>query len=223
MLKSQTKKPYANMPGHFRSSSPARPAVPLSRHSRAINILQPRFAALALLAALVSLPAFAATPTPRARQTQRQVRVDVTKVQPKALLPKHAEHAEYVVEINKLGQVTRIRSGRSSDSPTFNGQTYGNALQAFIRTPDGHVVVGTYRLTYDFDPKTARVRRDVSLLHQGGVDPDAKGAALVLLEKAHAAHPITPNIAPGPAASIDPRSLPDLPSIAEPTPLPTPH
>jgi hypothetical protein len=219
MPKNQTRKPYANMPARFRSSWPARRAAPHSRRCRAISLHGGRFAALALLTALVPLGASAATPAPHG--TQRPVRVDVTKVQPKSLLPKHAEHTEYVVEINKLGQVTRITSQRGSDSPTFNGQTYGNALQSFIRTPDGHVVVGTYRLTYDFDPKTARVRRDVSLLRQGGVDPDAKGAALVLMEKAHAPQPASPDIAPGPAASLDPRSLPDLPSIAVPTPLPT--
>jgi hypothetical protein len=112
---------------------------------------------------------------------------------------------------------------RASDSATFNGQTYGNALQAFIRTPDGNVVVGTYRLTYDFDPKTARVRRDVSLLSQGGVNPDAEGAALVLMDKAHAGHASKPNAAPISAGSLDPRSLPDLPSISAPTPGPSPH
>jgi hypothetical protein len=225
MLKNQTKNLYANTPEPFRSSSPARLAAPRSLRCRVINLHRPRSAALALLAALVPVAAFAATPAPQphAQGTNRPVRVDVTKVQPKSLLPKHAEHTEYVVEINKYGQVTRIRSERGSDSATFNGQTYGNALQSFIRTPDGHVVLGTYRLTYDFDPKTARVRRDVSLLRQGGVNPDAKGAAIVLMEKAHASKPVSPNIAPGPATSVDPRSLPDLKGIMEPTPLPTPH
>jgi hypothetical protein len=222
MLKNQMKKLYATMPEHFRSSLPARPAAPRSRRCRAISVRGAHCAALGLLlAALVPLGVPAATPAPHG--TQRPVRVDLTKIQPKSLLPKHAEHTEYVVEINKFGQVTKVRSERRSDSATFNGQTYGNALQAFIRTPDGHVVVGTYRLTYDFDPKTARVRRDVNLLSQGGVDPDAKGAALVLMEKAHAAAPTSVNIAPGPATSVDPRSLPDLPSIAVPTPAPTSH
>ena len=221
MLKNKTKKLYANTPGRFRSSWPAPHAAPHSRRCPAINVRGGRCAALVLLSALVPLGASAATPAPHG--TQRPARVDVTKVQPKALLPKHAEHTEYVVDINKLGQVTRIDSQRGSDSATFNGQTYGNALQSFIRTPDGHVILGTYRLTYDFDPKTARVRRDVNLLRQGGVNPDAKGAALVLMDKAHAAKPAAVNISPRPGASVDPRSLPDLPSIAVPTPLPTPH
>ena len=119
----------------------------------------------------LAAPAATPSPSPAPKHTQRPVRIDVTKVQPKSLLPKHGEHTEYVVEINKQGQVSRVRSSRTSDSATFNAQTYGNALQAFIRTPDGHVVVGTYRLTYDFDPKTARVRRDVSLLHQAASIP----------------------------------------------------
>jgi hypothetical protein len=214
MLKNQPKKPYANMPEHFRSLSPALPAAPHLRRCRAINRRRPPFATLALLAALLPLPAFAATPAPHPPQQQQQ--------QPKGLLPKHAEHTEFVVEINKLGQVTRIRSTHGSDSATFNGQTYGNALQSFIRTPDGHVVLGTYKLTYDYDPKTAHVRRDVTLLTQGGVDPDAKGAALVLMEKAQRGKGAS-NVTPGPAASVDPGSLPDLPSISEPTPLPRPH
>jgi hypothetical protein len=133
------------------------------------------------------------------------------------LLPKHVEHTEFVVEINRLGQVTRIRSHRDSDSATFNAQTYGNALQAFIRTPDGHVVLGTYRLTYDFDPKTARVRRDVALVSQGGVDPDAKGAAIELIDKVHA-QPVAPSAEP----SVDPRSLPELKGIIEPSPTASP-
>jgi hypothetical protein len=133
-------------------------------------------------------------------------------------LPKHAEHTEYVVEINKLGQVARVASGRTSDNASFNAQTYGNALQAFIRTPDGHVVVGTYRLTYDFDPKTTRVRRDVTLVRQGGVNPDAKGAAIDLLERAH----VPTDLGAGAGGNLDPNSLPDLPGILEPTATPAP-
>ncbi len=171
-----------------------------------------------MLALTLPAPAPAATPAPR---TSAPARVDLTKVQPKALLPKHPEHSEYVVEINRLGQVARVRSARPSSDKTFNAQTYGNALQAFIRTPDGQVVLGTYRLTYDFDPKTARVRRDVTLVTQGGVDPDARGAALSLMDKAH--HVPPGSAAPGPAASIDPHSLPDLDSVIGPVPTPSPH
>jgi hypothetical protein len=66
--------------------------------------------------------------------------------------------------------------------------TYGNALQAFIRTPDGSAIAGTYRLTYDYDPKTKLVRRGVGLVRSGGVDPNALGAVdkmAALDRKAH--------------------------------------
>lgn len=226
MRNNPTKKPYASTPQHFKSSSPARRAVPRSRRSPEISARRRLFAALAPIVALLPLAAaLGATPAPRpsgTRGPQHPARIDVTKVQPKSLLPKHAEHTEYVVEINKLGQVARVASGRGSDNPTFNAQTYGNALQTFIRTPDGHVVLGTYRLTYDFDPKTARVKRDVTLVRQGGVNPDAKGAAVELLDKAHA-QPAAPNISPGPMTPIDPRTLPDLKGVIEPAPTPSAH
>jgi hypothetical protein len=202
--------------------------VPPSRPSREIKARWRQFFALAPIVALVPLSAVAATPSPppasasphpaNTRPPHGPVRVEVTKVPPKSALPKHAEHTEYVVEINKLGQVARVASGRTSDSPSFNAETYGNALQAFIRTPDGHVVVGTYRLTYDFDPKTGRVRRDVTLVRQGGVDPDAKGAAIDLLEKAH----VPTDLGAGAGANVDPNSLPDLRGVLEPSPSSTP-
>lgn len=95
---------------------------------------------------------------------------------PAPLLPRVKLHTEFLVEVNKLGQVTQVHAGKTSPDPTFNAQTYGNALQAFIRTTDGKVVLGTYRLSYDYDPQTQRVRRTVALVKVGGVDPDAQGA-----------------------------------------------
>jgi hypothetical protein len=162
---------------------------------------------MAAIVLILPRAAFAATPAPASRAHAAAA----------ALVPKKVEHAEYVVTINKLGQVSRITSAKPSDNALFNTQTYGNAQQAFIRTPDGHVVVGSYRLTYDFDPKTARVRRDVTLVRQGGVDPDAKGLAADIMERARA------GALPNPAASINPRDLPDLNGILEPTPTPSPH
>ncbi len=231
----QMRKPYASTPGHFRLSWPARHAVPRSPHFHAIS--KGRFggkgvAAMAVAIAFAALTggAFGATPSPHptlsphppgSNKPAGPTRVDVTKIQPKSLLPKRREHQEYVVEINKYGQVARVRTERGNGDPTFNAQTYGNVLQAFIRTPDGHVVLGTYRLTYDFDPKTARVRRDVTLVSQGGVDPDAQGAVNDLLSKIHSHTPIP--IAPDPSESIDPRSLPDLNGVTAPTATPSPH
>jgi hypothetical protein len=85
-------------------------------------------------------------------------------------------HTEFVVETNRLGQITRVRSGKESKDLHFNAMTYGNVLQAFIRKPDGTAVAGVYRMTYDYDPTTTNVKRGVSLISAGGVDPNAKGA-----------------------------------------------
>ncbi len=86
--------------------------------------------------------------------------------------PATAVHTEFMVEINRKGQVTRVRSGKSCPDLAFNAMTYGNALQAFIRTQDGRAIPGTYRLSYDFDPKTKIVHRSVQLVKAGGVDPN---------------------------------------------------
>jgi hypothetical protein len=93
-----------------------------------------------------------------------------------------ALHAAYTVETNKLGQVVRIRSSEPSRDANFNELTRANALQAFIRRPNGTAVPGVYKLTYDYSPKTQMVRRDVLLVHRGGVDPNAKGAVTVQMQ-----------------------------------------
>jgi hypothetical protein len=223
MPKSPTKKFYASMRVRFRLSSHARPVALRSLHSLEINRALRSLVAMSTIGAalLVPLATPAATPTPRPATSRRPVRVDLTKIQPKALLPKHDEHTEFLVDVNRLGQVTRVIRQRASDNAIFNTQTYGNALQTFIRTPDGHVILGQYRLTYDFDPKTARVRRDVSLVRQGGVDPNAKGAAAAMFEQGRK-HPISPNFSPRPGSSVDPRMLPELPSVIAPTQAPSP-
>ena len=178
----------------------------------------------ALLAAVTLI---AASPAPA--QVKTPYRIDVTKIQPKALLPKVALHTEYVVAINKLGQVTKIISGKPSKNATFNMQTSGNALQAFIRTPDDKAIPGTYRLTYDYNPQTTRVRRDVALVQAGGVDANARGAALLMMDdvqKFAKAHPATAaagekadqqRMVPLTAASTN--KLPDLNTIIK-TPAP---
>jgi hypothetical protein len=137
----------------------------------------------------------------------------------KALLPKVALHTEFVVAVNKLGQVTKILSLKPSKDRTYNLQTGGNALQAFIRTPDGKAVPGTYRLTYDYNPKTALVHRGVALIHAGGVNPNAQGAVNVMLEdvKKRGLRPASP--APEGSAEMTPGPQPTgkikLPSLQQ--------
>jgi len=182
----------------------------------------PVLAAALLLAA--GTAALAATPAPSGTPPQR---IDALKLQPKSLAPKVALHVEYTVEINKLGQVARVRTVKPSHNEAFDAKTYGNALQAFIRTPDGQVVLGTYRLTYEYDPKTMRVRRDVALVKAGGVDPEAKGAATEMMEIAHRNRnrtmPPAAHETPGPAPSVTIRRLPDLNQVMKPSPSASPH
>lgn len=156
----------------------------------------------ALAAAAIAIALLGASPAP----ASQPARVDVRDLQPRSLLPKGPLHTEFLVETNKLGQVTRVRRGKGSSSLTFNAQTYGNALQTFIRTDDGRAVAGTYRLTYAYDPKTERVHREVALVRAGGVDPNAKGAAADMEEKAM-------RHSPRPVATSAPVRLPDLPQV----------
>jgi hypothetical protein len=133
-----------------------------------------------LTAALVASGAFfllaASTPPPGNA---------LTKAQMESLLPKTALHTAFVVSTNNLGQVTNAKPKTLSKNANFNVQTYGNALQAFIRTDAGTAIAGLYTLSYSYDPKSRRIARSVALIHAGGVDPNAKGAALVMMDAAH--------------------------------------
>jgi hypothetical protein len=100
-------------------------------------------------------------------------------------LPSSVLHTEFVVETNKKGQVTRVRSGKASSNPRFNLMTYGNALQAFIRTETGRSVPGIFRLTYNYSPETRMVQRSVTLIRRGGVNVNAAGAVDTMKEVAH--------------------------------------
>ena len=185
----------------------------------------PALIVAAVLAA--STGALAATPAPHAPPPKR---INVESLQPKSLAPKIRLHTELVVEVNKYGQVARVRSIKPSHDQGFDSKAYGNALQAFIRTPDGNAISGSYRLTYDYDPKTYRVHRDVALLKAGGVDPNAEGAAIQMMRIAHRNKDRTPppvattaaTSAPAPAPSVNIKRLPDLPQVMH-SPSPAPH
>jgi hypothetical protein len=178
----------------------------------------PVLVAAAVLAA--SGAASAATPAPRATTPTR---INVETLQPKQIFPKKKLHVEVVVEVNKMGQVSRVRSIKPSHDQLFDAHMYGNALQMFIRTPDGNVVLGSYRVTYDYDPKTLMIHREVALVKQGGVDPNRKGAAndmedIAKMNRNRTPPPglyVTPNPAPSPVI----RRMPDLKRVMEsPTP-----
>jgi hypothetical protein len=166
-----------------------------------------RAARAALTAFIAALALLAASPPPTAPPAL------------KALLPKVALHTEFIVAVNKLGQVTKIVSLRPSKNKTYNLQTGGNALQAFIRTPDGKAIAGTYRLSYDYNPKTQLVHRDVALIHAGGVNANAPGAVNVMIEDVKKRGVRPPSPGPERSAEMTPAPQPTgklpLPSLQQ--------
>ena len=134
------------------------------------------FALLVTLLTIQAAPALAATPAPAAPNAP----VAMPSIHP----PTTVLHAEYIVEVNKKGQVVRVKSAKASANQTFNVQTYGNALQMWIRKPDGSATVGLFKVTYDYDPKTRAVSRGVDIVSAGGDWGDEEGAANVMMDTA---------------------------------------
>jgi hypothetical protein len=133
-------------------------------------------AALVALLGAGASPTLAATPTPAPKPKPTRVIIH---------LPSVPLHSEVVVEVNKKGQVVRVKSTKPSKLSSFNLQTYGNALQMWIRKPDGSATVGLYRVTYDYDPKTQNVTRHIALISAGGNWANDPGAANVMVEMEH--------------------------------------
>jgi hypothetical protein len=138
-------------------------------------------AVLAVIVAAAAVPALAATtpkPSPSPHPAPRPTRIVIH-------LPNVPLHTEVVVEVNKKGQVVRVKSTKPCKVQTFNLQTYGNALQMWIRRPDGTAQVGLYRITYDYDPKTQNVTRRVAMISPGGSWANEAGAATVMIQMEH--------------------------------------
>jgi hypothetical protein len=104
-----------------------------------------------------------------------------------ATAPKAPAHTEYLVEVNKKGQVVKIVSGKFSKDYYFNEHTFGNVNQMWIRHPDMTAEVGLYRVTFDFDPKRPKeLPRRVELVKPGGDWGDKEGLANVIVKDANA-------------------------------------
>lgn len=144
-----------------------------------------RLTSATLVAMFVALcaPALAATtPQPSAPPHPSSAAHPAPEQTPK--LPNIPLHTEYTVEVNNKGQVVRVTSRKPSKVVTFNVQTFGNALQMWIRRPDGTAQVGLFRVTYDYDPKTQRVTRGITLISAGGNWANEEGAANVMIDTA---------------------------------------
>jgi hypothetical protein len=143
-----------------------------------MTIARLRATLLATILAAACAPAIAAAATPKPAATPHKITLPAPK------LPNQKAHIEYTVEVNKFGQVVRIKSGHGSKFTILNHQTYGNALQMWIRHPDGSAVAGLYKVDYDYDPKTHDVARHIALISRGGSWANQPGAANVMLETA---------------------------------------
>jgi hypothetical protein len=128
-----------------------------------------RATALALITLAAIGPAYAASPKP-------------LRPLPTPHLPATKLHTEFLVQVNKKGQVVRVKSGKSCPNLTFNAQTYGNVLQMWIRKANGTAEVGLYRVSYDYNPQTKIVHRSIALVRPGGNWGNSQGAALQMLE-----------------------------------------
>ena len=165
-------------------------------------------AALALLALTICTGPLARAATPAPHAKAKPIVVNLPNVQ---------LHAQYTVEVNAKGQVVRVETGKGNNKyPMWNAQTYGNALQMWIRHPDGTAEVGRYQVTYDYDPRTKLVHRGIRLLSTGGTWADAKGAADDMMDEANKEYEEYQK-----SLQAQGKSLPPLENIVGPTPAPS--
>jgi hypothetical protein len=98
--------------------------------------------------------------------------------------PNKAMHVRLLVEVNKHGQVVRVAHGTLTGDRSFDTMALGNAMQMWIRKPDGSAVTGLYSVTYDYNPKTHDVARVPSLVKAGGNWANKPGAATLIVSDA---------------------------------------
>jgi hypothetical protein len=173
---------------------------------------------LCIRAALTATLLLAVTPLARAASPAPSAPPGKPGAMPVAHLPNEPLHTELVVEVNKKGQVVRVKSGTASKNAIFNTQTYGNALQMWIRRPDGTATVGLYKVDYDYDPKTHNISRTVALVSPGGDWGDQEGAANAMLDEAKR----QAEDAMQQRQKVN-EALPSLQQIRGATPSPSPH
>lgn len=122
-----------------------------------------------LACAFLAAPGTAATPPP-------------PQPMPTPVLPKKPLHVQLQVEVNKYGQVVRVMHGDLSGDRPFDIMALGNAMQMWIRHPDGSAQAGLYRVSYDYDPRTKNVSRVPALIKPGGTWANSPGAATQIVK-----------------------------------------
>jgi hypothetical protein len=129
-----------------------------------------------LAAAFFAAPlfAFAASPQPSPKPVPM----------PTPHFPNRPLHVQLIVEVNDRGQVVRVDHGTLSTDEAFNTMTLGNAMQMWIRHPDGSAQTGLYSVTYDYSPHTHDVARVPTLIKPGGNWADKPGAATMIVDEA---------------------------------------
>ena len=140
-------------------------------------------------------------------------------------LPTHPLHTEYLVEVNKKGQAVKVKPVLVSAMPGFNTMTFGNAQQMWIRKQDGSATVGTFKVWYDYDPKTHMISRNFSLVSTGGTWGDEEGLAnqIIDLAKKEAAQDAASQAAAEEKARKNLQNYQNLNQIiGQPTPAPSP-
>jgi hypothetical protein len=103
---------------------------------------------------------------------------------PTPVYPNKHLHARLLVEVNKRGQVVRVAHGTLSGDRAVDTIWLGNAMQMWIRKPDGTAITGLYSVTYDYDPRTHVVTRVPQLLKPGGSWANKPGAATSIIADA---------------------------------------
>lgn len=98
--------------------------------------------------------------------------------------PNKHMHARLLVEVNKHGQVVRVDHGTLSGDRSFDTMALGNAMQMWIRKPNGSAIAGLYSVTYDYNPKTHAVARVPQLVKPGGSWANKPGAATSIIADA---------------------------------------
>ena len=97
-------------------------------------------------------------------------------------LPTKPLHDSFTVLVNNKGQVVRVAHGDFSGDRAFDTMMLGNAMQMWIRKPDGSAIAGTYRVSYRYDPTTKKVARVPSLISAGGSWANSPGAATLIVK-----------------------------------------